>query len=97
MPVPPKVVLEKFEVRGEIEMKTVRVANRVMPVHCNIVIAIALMLLLSSQSPPLRRMEFLGRGVVALRVGEEEVFVSWRVLATDPDDIAFNLYRKTGN
>jgi rhamnogalacturonan endolyase len=42
-------------------------------------------------------MEFLGRGVVALRIGADKVFVLWRILATDPDDIAFNLYRQAGN
>ena len=25
--------------------------------------------------------------------GDGKVFVSWRLLGTDPDDIAFNLYR----
>ena len=41
-------------------------------------------------------MENLGRGVVAVRSTTTEVFVSWRVLGTDPPDIAFNLYRSTG-
>jgi rhamnogalacturonan endolyase len=40
-------------------------------------------------------MENLGRGVVAVRATPTEVFVSWRVLGTDPPDIAFNLYRST--
>ncbi len=43
-----------------------------------------------------RQMEPLGRGVVAISGDHGEVFVSWRLLATDPDDIAFNLYRSTG-
>ncbi|MFD2067862.1 RICIN domain-containing protein [Pontibacter silvestris] len=38
-------------------------------------------------------MESLGRGLVAVRTGTNEVFISWRMLGTDPDDIAFNLYR----
>jgi rhamnogalacturonan endolyase len=38
-------------------------------------------------------MENLGRGVVAVRSTTTEVFVSWRVLGTDPPDTAFNLYR----
>lgn len=42
-----------------------------------------------------RQMEKLGRGVVAVRKGADSVFVSWRILGTEPDDIAFNLYRKT--
>ena len=41
-------------------------------------------------------MENLGRGVVAVRSTTAEVFISWRVLGTDPPDTAFNLYRSTG-
>jgi rhamnogalacturonan endolyase len=44
-----------------------------------------------------RQMENLSRGVIALNQGEGKVFVSWRVLGTDPDNLAFNLYRTTGN
>jgi len=40
-----------------------------------------------------RQMEKLGRGIVAARLADGKVFVSWRFLGTDPDDIAFNLYR----
>ena len=40
-------------------------------------------------------MENLGRGVVAVRSTTTEVVMSWRVLGTDPPDIAFNLYRST--
>jgi len=42
-------------------------------------------------------MERLDRGIVAVPLDSSRVFVSWRMLATDPDDIAFNLYRKVGN
>ena len=41
-----------------------------------------------------RLMEHLNRGVVAVADGEGNVFVSWRLLATDPEEIAFNLYRR---
>ncbi|MFJ4623859.1 hypothetical protein [Streptomyces sp. NPDC088812] len=41
-------------------------------------------------------MERLGRGVVAVRSGESAVFVSWRLLALDPQGIGFNVYRSTG-
>jgi rhamnogalacturonan endolyase len=44
-----------------------------------------------------RQMENLGRGVVAVHKSADSVFVSWRMLGTEPQDIAFNLYRKTGN
>lgn len=46
-------------------------------------------------APAPRQMEALGRGVVAIPRGEGGVFVGWRRLATDPDDLAFNLYRGT--
>lgn len=42
-----------------------------------------------------RQMERLGRGVVAIREPDGKVFVSWRLLATDPAGLAFNLYRLT--
>jgi rhamnogalacturonan endolyase len=42
-----------------------------------------------------RQMEWLTRGVYAVSEGKGKVFVSWRLLATEPDDIAFNLYRTT--
>ena len=37
-----------------------------------------------------------GRGVVVINQGEGKVFVSWQVLGTGSQDIAFNLYRSTG-
>ncbi|MBO9618724.1 MAG: rhamnogalacturonan lyase [Niabella sp.] len=40
-----------------------------------------------------RLMESLDRGIVALPDGKGNVFVSWRLLAADPDGIAFNVYR----
>ena len=43
-----------------------------------------------------RQMEKLGRGVVAIKQDEHKTFISWRVLGTDPDGLAFNLYRATG-
>jgi rhamnogalacturonan endolyase len=48
-------------------------------------------------SRPARHMEALGRGVVAIHQGEGKVFVGWRLLGTDPDAAAFNLYRKIGD
>jgi len=38
--------------------------------------------------------EKIDRGVVALTVKEGTVYVGWRLLANDPEDIAFNIYRK---
>ncbi|HDS85606.1 MAG TPA: hypothetical protein ENN97_10490, partial [Phycisphaerales bacterium] len=44
-----------------------------------------------------RIMENLGRGVVATCSASNQAFISWRLLGTDPEDIAFNLYRKVGD
>lgn len=44
-----------------------------------------------------RQMEKLGRGVIAVRQATDSVYVGWRLLGTDPDEMAFNLYRQTGN
>ncbi|MFD3503270.1 hypothetical protein [Streptomyces sp. NPDC058678] len=41
-------------------------------------------------------MENLGRGVVAVRSGSNQVLVSWRLLGLDPEGIGFNVYRSTG-
>lgn len=49
------------------------------------------------QKPKLRQMEKLSRGVVAVNQGGGKVFVGWRLLGTDTENIAFNLYRETGN
>lgn len=44
-----------------------------------------------------RQMENLGRGVTAMNQGDGKIFVNWRMLGTDPDNIAFNIYRATGD
>lgn len=41
-----------------------------------------------------RQMEFLTRGLVAVQAGQDSIFVSWRLLNSDADNIAFNLYRQ---
>lgn len=43
-----------------------------------------------------RQMEKLDRGIIAAPQADGDVFVSWRLLGTDPSDVAFNLYRTTG-
>jgi rhamnogalacturonan endolyase len=45
----------------------------------------------------LRQMEKLSRGVIAVNQGDGKAFVGWRMFGTDPDNIAFNLYRVTDN
>src|SRR5690606_34521668 len=44
-----------------------------------------------------RQMEFLDRGLVAVRRTATEVYVGWRLFGTDAEDIAFNLYRRAGS
>jgi rhamnogalacturonan endolyase len=56
-----------------------------------------LMVLSATSLSAQRYMENLGRGVIAIADGGNKVFVSWRMLGTDPDGIAFNVYRKSGN
>src|SRR6187455_381981 len=41
------------------------------------------------------RMEYLTRGVHAVPDGKGKIFVSWRLLGTENNDLAFNLYRTT--
>ena len=43
-----------------------------------------------------RKMEYLDRGLVAMRKDQGSVFLNWRLLATDDPSIAFNIYRQTG-
>lgn len=45
--------------------------------------------------PAARQMEYLGRGVVAVPLGDGKVFISWRLLATDPENAAFMVTRST--
>lgn len=44
-----------------------------------------------------RKMEFLDRGMVAVKTTDNAVFLSWRLLGTDDFDTAFSIYRKEGN
>src|SRR5688572_32049356 len=39
------------------------------------------------------KMEFLTRGVHAVPAGNGKIFVSWRLLGTEDNSLAFNLYR----
>ncbi|WP_114780681.1 rhamnogalacturonan lyase [Botryobacter ruber] len=61
----------------------------------NLCLSLALLLSGIVQAQAQKQMENLGRGVVAVPEGNGKVFVGWRMLGTDPDDIAFNLYRST--
>ncbi|MBT8226581.1 MAG: rhamnogalacturonan lyase [Dactylosporangium sp.] len=50
----------------------------------------------TSSTPPStvngRQVEALDRGIVSVRTGSDNL-VSWRLLATDPTDVGFNVYR----
>ncbi|HJQ81194.1 MAG TPA: rhamnogalacturonan lyase, partial [Lacipirellulaceae bacterium] len=43
--------------------------------------------------PSTRQMEYLNRGVVALRSSATNAYIGWRLLGTDTSDVAFNVYR----
>jgi len=43
-----------------------------------------------------RKVEKLGRGIVATNTGGGTVYLSWRFFAQDPDNIGFNVYRSIG-
>ena len=60
-------------------------------------IALAALLFLATSANAQRQMERLGRGVVAINQGGGKSFVSWRLLGTEPDSVAFNIYRATGD
>ena len=59
-------------------------------------LALGILLIYSPVLLAQRQMEKLDRGMVAMRQGVDSVYIGWRLLGTEPDDIAFNLYRKTG-
>jgi len=59
----------------------------------NIAVTIGTLLLLITQAGAQRQMENLGRGVVAVYQGNGRVYAGWRMLGTDPENIAFNVYR----
>lgn len=44
-----------------------------------------------------RQMEYLTRGVVAVQAGRDSVFVSWRLLYSDEEKVAFNVYRQAAH
>jgi rhamnogalacturonan endolyase len=56
-----------------------------------------LFITLPTLASPKYQVENLGRGVIALRASDTSVYVGWRLLGTDPADLAFNVYRATGS
>lgn len=65
-------------------------------VKVNSVLLVQMMLVSLAAHADGRQMESLGRGVVAIHQGDGKVYVGWRLLGSDPNDIAFNLYRTSG-
>jgi len=60
-------------------------------------VLLTILLLTPSPTHAQRYMENLDRGVVAVNQGDDGVFVTWRLLGTDPPDLPFNVYRQTGD
>ncbi|HYJ39201.1 MAG TPA: rhamnogalacturonan lyase [Steroidobacteraceae bacterium] len=58
-------------------------------------LALTLLALPLGAKEKLRYMERLDRGLVAVQQSDGKVFLSWRLLADDPDGVAFNVYRET--
>ena len=58
-------------------------------------LALAVLALPLGAKEKLRYMEKLDRGLVAVQQSDGKVFLSWRLLASDPDGVAFNVYRET--
>lgn len=63
------------------------------PAKMGAVVIVSVMLSTVSAIGAQRQVENLGRGVVAVELGEGKVYVGWRLLGTDPENIEFNVYR----
>lgn len=50
-----------------------------------------------AEPEPARQRERLDRGVVAIRQPSGQVYVGWRLLADDPQSVAFNVYRASAD
>ncbi|MCA9128890.1 MAG: rhamnogalacturonan lyase [Planctomycetales bacterium] len=48
---------------------------------------------IGAAAEPVRQLEYLDRGLVAIPYGEDSVFLSWRWLGDESDAVAFNVYR----
>ncbi len=65
------------------------------PARFSRLVILAVSLFGAASAATTRIMERLDRGLVAVHQPDGKVFVSWRLLASDPDGTAFNLYRET--
>jgi rhamnogalacturonan endolyase len=59
-------------------------------------ITLVLLLCTAASTRAQRQMENLTRGIVAVKQPGGRVYVGWRLFGTDPESLAFNLYRATG-
>ena len=57
--------------------------------------ALILLICLTASGRAQRQMENLNRGIVAVKQPGGIVYVGWRLFGTDPEGLAFNLYRIT--
>ena len=58
------------------------------------IITVAFFCHLGNHAIAQRQMEYLNRGIIAVR-DSGKVFISWRLLGNESQDVAFNLYRTT--
>jgi rhamnogalacturonan endolyase len=58
-----------------------------------VAITVGMIFVFVAETSAQRQMEKLGRGVVAVNQSDGKVYIGWRLLGTDPDGIAFNVYR----
>ncbi|MBN2513065.1 MAG: hypothetical protein JXB18_09025, partial [Sedimentisphaerales bacterium] len=64
----------------------------------NKVLVFGMMIILAGMCGTLaaqRQTEPFDRGLVAVVAGEGKVYLGWRLLNSDPEDVSFNLYRQT--
>ncbi|MCH5373285.1 MAG: hypothetical protein JJ992_04875, partial [Planctomycetes bacterium] len=59
------------------------------------VLLVAVSMLLSTSAVLAQVAEKLDRGLVAMRQADGSVYVGWRLLESDPADVAFHVYRQT--
>ncbi len=74
---------------SEIKKRIILFRYRILSIICILVTA--------SVCPAQRQMENLTRGVVAVKQADKGVYIGWRLFGTDPEAIAFNVYRVVEN
>ncbi len=65
------------------------------PLRSYLAAALGILCLTAINAHAQRQMEKLGRGVVALHSATSQAYIGWRLLATEPTEVGFNLYRST--